>query len=138
MADDAPNRPEIEAQIAASEARGSTRLAEALGEMRVGFADVRTGFAEVRTGFAEVRTEFAEVRASIATLASRLEAVEKSTAGIKPTVIGTGIAVVAVVISVLAYGQTWFGLGISSRDVIRATVLEMRETAAQTAPAPAR
>jgi hypothetical protein len=42
---DAPSRPEIEAQMAAAEARGSTRLAEALGEMRTSFADVRTAFA---------------------------------------------------------------------------------------------
>lgn len=110
---DTPSRPEIEAQIAASEARGSTRLAEALGEMRTGFAEMR---GEVREGFARTN--------------ERLDAVERSTGGIKTTVIttviGTGIAVVAIVIAVLTYGQTWFGIGISEREVIRATVAEMR------------
>jgi hypothetical protein len=120
MPDD-PTRTEIEAQIAASEARASTRLAEALGEMRTGFADVRTGFAELR---GEMREGFARTN-------ERLDAVERSTGGIKTTVIGTGIAVVAIVIAVLAYGQTWFGIGISSRDVIRATVAEMRQAPSQ-------
>jgi hypothetical protein len=136
MPDDTPSRPEIEAQIAASEARGSTRLAEALGEMRTGLADTR---GEMRTGFADVRAAFAELRGEMregfARTNERLDAVEKSTGGIKTTVIGTGIAVVAIVIAVLAYGQTWFGIGISSRDVIRATVMEMRQTAPP-APAP--
>jgi hypothetical protein len=30
-------------------------------------------------------------------------------------------------VAVLAYGQTWFGLGVSARDIIRATVTEMHQ-----------
>lgn len=81
----------------------------------------------MRTGFAEMR---GEVREGFARTNERLDAVERSTGGIKTTVIttviGTGIAVVAIVIAVLTYGQTWFGIGISEREVIRATVAEMR------------
>jgi hypothetical protein len=85
-----------------------------------------------------MREGFAEIRGQFAAFGARLEAVETSTAGIKTTVVGTGIAVVAIVIGVLAYGQTWFGIGISSRDIIRATVMEMRQAAAPPSPAPAR
>jgi hypothetical protein len=42
-------------------------------------------------------------------------------------VIGTGIAAVVLIVAVLAYGETWFGLGVSARDIIRATVTEMHQ-----------
>ena len=49
--------------------------------------------------------------------------------------VGTGIAAVAViaaiVIGMMTYGQSSFGLGISQRDLVRAVVTEYRQ---QTAP----
>ena len=111
------NRTEMAAQIAAGEARASTRLAEALGEMRSGFADIR----------GEMRTTSAELRGDLGKISARLDAVERTVAGTKTTVIATGIAVVAVIIAVLTYGQAWFGTGVSTRDMIRATVAEMQQ-----------
>lgn len=57
-------------------------------------------------------------------LDARMQSLERATAGVKTTIIGTGIAVVAVMIAVLAYGQTWFGIGVTTRDIVRATITE--------------
>jgi type IV secretory pathway TrbD component len=115
---DTPSRAEIEAQIAASEARSATGQTALLGEMRTSSAELR---GEMRAGFAELRGEIAKI-------ATRLDTVERTVGGTKTTVIATGIASVAVIIAVLTYGQTWFGIGVSARDVIRATVAEMQTT----------
>lgn len=44
----------------------------------------------------------------------------------KATIIGAAIGVIAVVIGILAFGQQWFGIGVVTRDIIRATVSEER------------
>lgn len=107
----------IQAQFELAEARTEARFAQLIAEMRAGFAalNARVDTLEGRTGV-------------------RLDALERVTAGTKTTVIGTGIAVVAVLIAVLSYGQTWFGIGVSTRDIVRATVAEMQ---IQGVPAPA-
>lgn len=105
LVDDPIQKPQAQAmpdettdlKIKLSEAQGEVRLAEALGE-------VRTGFAQLN---------------------ERLAALDRSTSGLKAVIIGTGIAAVAVVVAMLAYGQTWFGIGVATRDIIRATVSEM-------------
>lgn len=94
---DSPSREEIAARLEAMEARSDTKFAQFLGEMRTGFAVIDT----------------------------RLNSLERSTAGTKMTIIGTGIGAVAVIVAVLAYGQTWFGIGVSNRDTIKAIVTEV-------------
>jgi hypothetical protein len=54
----------------------------------------------------------------------RLSALEQSVAGLKPTIILTGLAVAALMVATLTYGQTWFGIGVSTRDIVRSTVAE--------------
>ncbi len=54
--------------------------------------------------------------------------------GLRATVILTGLGSVALVVAVLAYGQTWFGLGASTREIVRATVLELRQDAPPAKP----
>ena len=104
--------------------------------------DLRIELAEARTD-----TKFAQLLGELRTLAAgfnaRLDAVEHNisglearVSGLKTTVIGTGIGVVAVVIGVLTYGQTWFGIGVAARDIIRATVSEYRLQQQPTLPAP--
>ena len=101
---------ELRAQLA--EARAETKLSEVLKRVDVGFA---------------------EMRGTMTALDARLTNIERSTSGLKSTVIGTAVAVVAVVIGVLAYGQTWFGIGVSTRDTIRATVTELNSQIKSTA-----
>ncbi|MBV8616870.1 MAG: hypothetical protein JOY66_24280 [Acetobacteraceae bacterium] len=102
MSDQTPKETELRIELA--EARTDKKFAAMLGEMRTGFAR----------------------------LDARLDGVERATSGIKATVIGTGIAAVVLVIAVLAYGQTWFGIGVSTRDVVRAAVTEYRQQAIST------
>lgn len=103
---DADRSSELELRAQLAEARTETKLADALGQMRVGLA---------------------EIGGRIDAVGARLDGVERATSGLKATVIGTGIGVVAVVIAVLTYGQTWFGIGISTRDVVKAAVSEYRQ-----------
>jgi hypothetical protein len=49
---------------------------------------------------------------------------EQTAAGIKPTIILTGLAVAALMVATRIYGQTWFGIGVSTRDVARSAVTE--------------
>ena len=41
------------------------------------------------------------------------------------TIFGTAVGLAAVLVAVLAYGQTWFGIGITNRDTVRAIVSEV-------------
>jgi chaperonin cofactor prefoldin len=67
------------------------------------------------------------IEAAIGELRVSLARVEAGVSGLRATVILTGIGAVALVVGVLAYGQTWFGIGVSTRDIVRATVAEMRQ-----------
>lgn len=59
------NREEVDAKLAAAEARVDARLSNLEMTVKTGFAEVRSRFAEVGSGFAEVRTGFAELRTEI-------------------------------------------------------------------------
>ena len=98
-----PTREEITAQLAAVEARGDTKLERVLGEMRTGFATIDGKFAALNT---------------------RLDGLNRSTSGTKTTVILTGIAIAGVIVAILAYGQAWFGLGMSTRDTVKSAISE--------------
>lgn len=101
---DTPTREEIAAQLQTIEVRTDPKLVVLTGEIRVGFAGIK---GEVKT------------------LRSKLDAVERSASGIKATVVITGIAAVGVLIAVLTYGQSWVGIGVTTRDVVKATVTEV-------------
>jgi hypothetical protein len=93
-------------------------------------ADLRAQLAEARTDkkfadmLGEVRVGFASIEGKISALDGRLSALERATAGIKPTIILTGLAVAALMVATLTYGQTWFGIGVSARDVVKSAVAE--------------
>jgi len=93
------SREEIDAKIAVSEARGDTKFAELLGEIKAMRADITGQFG---------------------VLTARVEHVERSTSGLKAIIVGTGIAAVGVVIAVLAFGDQLFGLGIGASDIANA------------------
>jgi len=118
---DVPTRQEVAAQLAAVEAHTDTKFAQLIGEMR--------------TGFAALNGRIDGLSGRVDGLSGRLDAVERSVSGIKITVIVTAIAAVAVVVAVLGYGQTWFGLGIGTRDIVRATVSELMQQQQQQAAA---
>jgi hypothetical protein len=128
-------------RIQLSEARTDTKFAQLLGEMRAGFAGVNARFDGVDARFdgvdarfSGVEGRFAGVDGHVAGLEARMAAIERATSGIKTTVIGTGVAVVAVMVGILAYGQTWFGIGVDTRDIIRATVSEYVQQNPQAVP----
>jgi hypothetical protein len=100
---DTPPRSEISAYLEAVEARTDAKIAGILGEVRVGFATLN---------------------GTIGKLEEKVDGVKDSTSGLKTTVIVTGIAAVALVVTVLAYGQTWFGIGVTTRDVVKSAVTE--------------
>lgn len=85
--------------------------------------DLRAQLAEAKTDkkFADM---LGEVRAGFARVDGRLSGLERQTAGVKSTVILTGLAVAALMLAVLTYGQAWFGIGISTRDVVKSAVSE--------------
>jgi hypothetical protein len=98
------------AHLEAVEARTDAKIAHMLGEVRSGFATID---------------------GKLMALDSRLDGLERSASGTKATVILTGIGAVALVIGVLAYGQTWFGIGVATRDTVKSAVSEYIQ---QTAP----
>jgi hypothetical protein len=121
---------DLRAQLA--EARTDKKFADMLGEVRIGFAGIEAkigtleGRIEGKIGTLEGRIEgkIGTLDGKISALDGRLSALEQSVAGIKPTIILTGLAVAALMIGVLTYGQAWFGIGVSTRDIMRATVAE--------------
>jgi hypothetical protein len=109
MAD--PTREEIDAKLAALDAKNDARFERMVGEMRTSQAELS---GRVTGALGELKQE----------LRGDYAALKASTAG-KLTVILTGIsstlAVLAIVIAVIfglaASGQTMFGLGQSTRDI---------------------
>jgi hypothetical protein len=95
---DSPTRSEIDAKIAASEARTDTKFAELLGEIKV-----------TNAGIVGLRSEFSDMR-------GYARSSHHTTIG---TIVATGLGIVAIVIALLTYGATWFGLGINAHDVAR-------------------
>lgn len=87
----------------------------------------------------KIDTANADLKGEIRALSAHFIAVERSTAGVKATIIVTAVAVLAIVVGVLGFGQQWFGIGMSARDLVRATVKELQEqpaTTTQSAPKP--
>lgn len=80
---------EVDAKIAAAEARTETKFATAKGELT----------------------------ASHAAIMGELRAIEKSTAGIKTTVVVTGIAAVGLVVAIFGWGSQMFGTGMDVQSV---------------------
>jgi hypothetical protein len=94
-------REEIDAKIAASEARGDVR------------------FVELK---AHIDAQGAAIAKEVAVMSTRLGGVEGYVSGLKSTVIITGVSiffgVAALLVAVLAYGGQWFGLGLDTSQVV--------------------
>jgi len=106
-------REEFESKLEAAAAKTDTKFAEMLGEIRLISSDIKGEIGKVST---------------------RLDSVERSTGGVKATIILTAIAGLAIVVGILGYGQQWFGIGLSTRDTVRATIREMQEPPSLPAP----
>ena len=103
MAD--PTREEFDSKLETTVARTDTKFAELIGEIRVISSDLKGEMGKINT---------------------RLDGVERSTAGVKGTVVWVALGTIAIVIGVMAFGQQWFGIGMSTRDIVRTTVQEMQ------------
>jgi ribosomal protein L29 len=155
--DDAVPRGELDAKIAAAEARTETRFAELVGAIRVLGARLdqiaaelaemraqhRTDLAEIRTqhrtDLAELKTEtkadLAELRTEAkADLAEFRTEVRAGLRSLTTVVIGTGIGAVAVVVGALAYGGSLFGLGITAHDIALSAARQAIEQYRSTVP----
>jgi hypothetical protein len=107
-------REEFEARLDAASARTDAKFAEMMGEIRLISSDLKGELKAINT---------------------RLNGVEKSTGGVKATVVVVAIATLAAIVGILAFGQQWFGIGLTTRDLIRATVTEHQLQQSASAPA---
>lgn len=109
---------EIDAKIAASEARTAEKFAELRGDFNARFAEIVGGIAALRADLSgQIQTLIARVAAvemRVGAVEARVEGVEKSTAGLRSTVITTGIGAVAIVLATLAIAYQMFGLGLDA------------------------
>lgn len=91
-------REEIDAKIAASEARGETGLERAMGEMRSAFARIDGRFDTIDAKISHLPTTWAMLTMLIA----------------------TGLAIIGVTIAVMAYGGQWFSNGLGAQAIATA------------------
>jgi hypothetical protein len=110
-----PRGSEKMSDLTREEMKASLELAEAKTDVK---------FAQL---IGKIDTANADLRGDIRALSAHFSAVERSTAGVKATIILTAVAVLAIVVGVLGFGQQWFGIGITTRDVVRSTVKEFQE-----------
>jgi len=96
---------EVDAKLATVEAKTDTKFAQLIGRLDTTNAEIRGRFDRFDT---------------------RLDSVERSTGGVKATVIGAAIGTVAIVVGILAFGQQWFSVGLTTRDIIKTTISEMK------------
>ena len=94
---DNPTRDEIEARLAAVDARGQALAAQLTAKMDVAAS---------------------ELHGQIVALTARVEALSAQNRGTKSTIFVTGLLVVVVLIGALVYGSQLFGVGISANDVV--------------------
>lgn len=111
---EAPSRDEIAARLEAIEARTDAKFAEIMGELR---------------------TDLAAMKGEMGIVSAKIDAIKESTHGTKATVIGTGVAAIAIVVAILSYGQSWFGLGMGARDTVRAVVSDILRNQVNNPPA---
>jgi hypothetical protein len=113
MAD--PTREEIQAQIAASEARGDTRNVRLEGKLDTISATILGKIGELSAQVAEQRRD-------------------------RNLIIGTivvaAIAVGGLVVSMATYGDALFGRGMNVRDVVQAVIKENSIQSTKDAPKP--
>lgn len=95
------SREEIDAKIAASEARGDAKFAVLLGE---------------------VKAMRAEMSGDFKAMSAHLEGIERSTSGIKSTVIVTGLTIAALVVAVIYGSWAVFGIGMDGRGTLESVV----------------
>lgn len=128
----APTREELDAKLAASEARADARMTglfhqfegrlfqhidAKLGSLDGKFAAVDAKFAGMESRFGNMDAKLSGMQTDIAVLNTRMSNIEGNVSGLKGTVITTGIAVVALTVAVLAYGGQWFGMGMDASAV---------------------
>ena len=114
-------REEIQAQIAASEARGDTKFAQLEGKIDVLMANIQSGFA------AATKDAAASVRASD----ELKSAVRESKWVLFGTTIGAAIALAALFVGVITYGDAIFSRGMAVRDVVQSVITENASHAAK-------
>lgn len=112
----------MSAQAAMAEAEHE-RLRDELLELKAR-ADLTAAMGTLEARFSGIDVRFAKIDGQFAALSERLGAIERHTGGTKATVVLTGIATVTLVVAVMAYGQAWFGIGVSTRDVVHSAVAE--------------
>ena len=105
-------REEIEAKIAAAEARTDAKFVEMMGELKASRAEFTGAMqASHATLLGEIKAVGERVAGVEGTLSARMGAVERATAGTKTTIIITGIAIFAAVVAAIAWGGDEFGRG---------------------------
>jgi hypothetical protein len=102
-------REEIQAQIAASEARGDTRVARLEGK---------------------IDTAVATLSGKLDALSDKISADHAYHRGTRWIIIGLALALAALVVTMATYGDAMFGRGMDVRDVVQSTI---KETLAQQA-----
>jgi hypothetical protein len=123
-----PTREEIEAQIAAAEARGDTKIARLEGKIDSLAATIGGRFdalsAEMRITREENNRELGRVRSE-----------SRETRWVLATIIiGAAFAVVAIVVGLATYGDALFGRGMGVRDVVQ-SMIKSQAPAAISSPA---
>lgn len=127
-----PTREELDAKLAASEARADARMTglfhqfegrlfqhidAKLGSLDGKFAAVDAKFAGMESRFGNMDAKLSGMQTDVAVLNTRMSNIEGNVSGLKGTVITTGIAVVALTVAVLAYGGQWFGMGMDASAI---------------------
>jgi hypothetical protein len=117
----------LEERIAAQEERANLRLEAAMARLDGTFARIDGQFQTMNArSDGQFLALAAKIDGQFNTLNERLSGIEKATSGTKMTIIGTAIGVIALVVAVMAYGQSWFGSGLSVQETIRGTVPTQR------------
>jgi hypothetical protein len=117
---DNPTREEtreiISDKLAASEARTDTKFAQLIGRIETSNAELKGELGKISERFASLET----------LTATRFNSIESATAGTKATVVTTtiltAVGLLAAMVAILAYGQQWFGTGLTIHDAVRAEV----------------
>lgn len=121
------NRPELDAKIAASEARADTKIARIEGKLDTLLTAINGKFELLDTHIGSLNSSFDSQIGNLRKDVDRArDETKDSRLVLIAVIIGSALALGGLLVALATYGDAMFGRGMSVRDVIYATVQEMQ------------
>lgn len=121
--DDSMDMSEVDAKIAASEARIDAKLAQQAGQFTTAHAELMGQISTMRAELVgQITTASSQITGRLDQAETRMAHVEAQTSGLRYNIWGAAVATVALVVGVLSWGTSVFSNGMNAQGVAQKAV----------------